>query len=214
MLAGAGEGGQQAARAGATICAEKDKPESPGCPPNPSLRANGARIRATRWLAMTEPNDGKKPPRLTSRPQFQACQSGGNADANLALYAEGLQRDRIGGAADQHIAADADAERRAALCADIIAGKAARPEPRDRCEHAPGQRRFLGDAEIESDFADSGDVAVFRHAVGAQHAAEIGDGTDDEADAGAAAALQHDGLYTLHLLRIGAANLRSQRGEP
>src|SRR5688572_25849258 len=70
-----------------------------------------ARIRATRWLlAMT-----RRQLSLPPRPQFQAFQSGSNADADLALHAQGLQRDRIGGAADQHVAADADAERGAAL---------------------------------------------------------------------------------------------------
>src|ERR1700681_2112090 len=34
---------------------------------------------------------------LPSRPQFQAFQSGSNADADLALHAERLQRDRIVG---------------------------------------------------------------------------------------------------------------------
>src|SRR5687768_16770214 len=38
---------------------------------------------------------------LTPRPEFQAFQSDSNADANLALHAQGLQRDRIGGAADR-----------------------------------------------------------------------------------------------------------------
>ena len=60
------------------------------------------------------------------------------------------------------VAADADAERRAALRAGIIAGEIAGPEPRHRRIHAPGQRRFLGDAEIETDLADGRDVAVFR----------------------------------------------------
>ena len=104
------------------------------------------------------------------------------------------------------VAADADAERRAALRAGIVAGEVAGPEPRHRRIHAPGQRRFLGDAEIETDFADGRDVAVFRHAVDAQHATEIGHGTDDETDAGAAAAFQNADLHALHrLLRVGAA---------
>src|SRR6476469_8130114 len=94
--------------------------------------------------------------KLPSRPQFQAFQPGSNADADLALHAQGLQRDRVGGASDQHIAAYADTERGAALRADIVAGEVARPEPRYRCEHAPGQRRFLGDTEIEADFPDGG----------------------------------------------------------
>src|SRR3954469_10681865 len=83
---------------------------------------------------------------LPARPEFQAFQSGSNADADLALHAERLQRDRIGGAADQHIAADADAERGAALRADIIAGEVARTEPCYRREHTPRQCGFRGDA--------------------------------------------------------------------
>src|SRR6478735_9690300 len=53
-----------------------------------------ARIRATRWLSMT----GERP-LLASRPEFQALESGGDVDADLALQAERLQRDRIVGAA-------------------------------------------------------------------------------------------------------------------
>src|SRR5437899_10164889 len=52
---------------------------------------------------------------LTTGAQFQALQPGGNGDADLALHAERLQRERIVGAADQHIAADAGADRGAAL---------------------------------------------------------------------------------------------------
>src|SRR5579864_3117218 len=37
---------------------------------------------------------------LTSRPQFQAFETCGDVDPHLALDAEGLKRDRIGGAAD------------------------------------------------------------------------------------------------------------------
>src|ERR1044072_906528 len=48
---------------------------------------------------------------LAPRPQFQAFQPGSNADADLPLHAQWLQRDRIGGSAAQHVAADADAER-------------------------------------------------------------------------------------------------------
>src|ERR1700737_4426914 len=51
---------------------------------------------------------------LTSRPEFQAFQPGRDVDADLALQAERLQGDRIVGTADQHVAADTDAEPRAA----------------------------------------------------------------------------------------------------
>src|SRR6266852_7827410 len=96
---------------------------------------------------------------LPSRPEFQAFQPGRDVEAELALHAERLQRDRIRRAADQHVAAEPDANRRAALRADVVAREIARPEPRHRRVHAPGQCSFLGDAEIEADLADSRNIA-------------------------------------------------------
>src|SRR3954454_6871223 len=69
---------------------------------------------------------------LPSRPEFQAFQPGCDIDSDLALHTKRLQRDRILGATDQYVAADADAERRAALRAGVIAGKSTRPEPHCR----------------------------------------------------------------------------------
>src|ERR1700738_2497544 len=60
---------------------------------------------------------------LPSRPKFQAFQPGRNAEADLALQAERLQRDRIVRAADQRVAAGTDADRRTALRAGVIAGE-------------------------------------------------------------------------------------------
>ena len=67
----------------------------------------------------------------------------------------------------------------------------------------PRPRGFLGDAEIEADLLDGGDVTVFRHALDAQHAAEMGYRADDEADAGAAAAFEHADLHAIRLLCVG-----------
>ena len=75
---------------------------------------------------------------LTSRTEFQAFQSGGNVQSDLALHAERLKRDGVVGAADQHIAPGADADRGAALHAGIRAGEIARRQTRDR------QARCLG----------------------------------------------------------------------
>src|SRR5215467_11659441 len=91
---------------------------------------------------------------LTSRPEFQAFKSGGNVDANLALQAERLQGNGIVGAADQHIATGPDTKGGAALRTGISARQIARSEAGDRREDAPGQRGFLGDAEIEANLAN------------------------------------------------------------
>src|SRR6266700_8326790 len=175
----------------------------------PEKRRCGASQRAHQILPRMQRNGEKLPPRS----KFQAFQAGRDAEADLALDAERLQRDRIRRAADQHVAADPDADRRAALRAGVIAREIAGPEPRHRRVHAPGQRRFLGDAEIEADLADGRDITVLRHAFDAQHATEIGHGANDEADAGAAAAFEDADLHALHrLLRMGADEEGDQDG--
>src|SRR5579863_3096206 len=141
---------------------------------------------------------------LTSRTQFQAFEARRDAQADLSLQAERLKRDRIVGTADQDVAASPDANRRASLCAGIIAGEVAGPEISRRREYTPGERCFLCDAEIDADLADGSDVAVFRPAVDAEHAAEIGDRTHDEADARAAAAFEHADLNQRGLLGLCA----------
>ena len=124
--------------------------------PAPSLQANGSRecvpdVRprkaihhpyAETWIALSlsafaKNFGGQVDPRnhgeeLTPRPEFQALQPGGDADADLSLQAQRLQRDRIRGTAHQHVAADADAERRAALRAGLISGNVTGPKPRHR----------------------------------------------------------------------------------
>src|SRR3981081_1790337 len=57
---------------------------------------------------------------LSSRQKFQPFQPGRAAQAHLALHAERLQRDRIRRAADQHVAADTNADGRTALRAGVI----------------------------------------------------------------------------------------------
>src|SRR5438477_365268 len=52
---------------------------------------------------------------LPARPQFQAFKPSGHVQADLALNAQRLQRDRIVRTADQHITAQADPDRCAAL---------------------------------------------------------------------------------------------------
>src|SRR3978361_2330382 len=103
------------------------------------------------------------------------------------------------------MAADPDAERGTALCAGVRAGEIARSEPRHRCEHAPSQRRFLGDAEIKTDLLDGGDVAIVGTAADAQHSAEVGHRPDNKADAGPAAAFENADLHA-SLLRAGAGD--------
>jgi hypothetical protein len=75
---------------------------------------------------------------LAARTQFKRGETCRNVEADLTLHAERLQCERIGGAADQNVAAKADADRGAALRACVVAGEIARSEPRHRRVDAPG----------------------------------------------------------------------------
>src|SRR4051812_1562938 len=141
----------------------------------------------------------------TSRAEFQALEAGGDVEADLALHAERLERDRIVGAADQHVAAETDTDRGAALRTGVVAGEVARAEPVHRREHAPRQSRLLCDADIQTDLADRRNVTVVRQTIDAQHATEMGHRSHDEAHAGAAAAFEHAHLHHPRL-RAGARN--------
>ena len=92
----------------------------------------------------------------------------------------------------------------AGVGAGIRAGEVALREPRHRRKHVPCESGLLRDTDVETHFLDDGDITIFRPSLDAQHASEIGDGSNDKADAGAAAALKHTDLHPLcGLLRIG-----------
>src|ERR1700761_2472669 len=92
--------------------------------------------------------------RLPSRPQFQALQARSDAETDIALDAQRLQRDGFVRAADQDIGAETEADGGAAVDTGIVAGEIALPEPRRRRIHAPGQPGLLGDADIDADLPD------------------------------------------------------------
>src|ERR1700683_1707623 len=140
-----------------------------------------------------EPRNAVK--ELPPRPKLQAFQPGRDIESDLTLQAQRLQRDRIVRAAHQHIATNPDPERRAAICADIVAREIAEPELHDRRVDAPGQRRFLGEADTGPPLPRGPGIAVLRPALGSQHATEVGDRANDEADAGAASAFEDADLH-------------------
>src|SRR5438477_6600764 len=147
-----------------------------------------------------------------SRAQLHRFKTGRNAEADLALDAQRLQRDRILRTADQPVRADADTRCRAALRASIAAGNVAGAKPADWSKDAPCQCRLLGDTEIDTDLLDARDIEIIGTAIGPQHAAQIGDRADDEADAGAAATFKHTDLNTLRLLGAGERSDQNRGG--
>ena len=97
-----------------------------------------------------------------------------------------------------------DTERRTSLRAGVVAGEIAGPEQFHGRKDAPGERGLLGDAEIDADLANGGDITILRPAIDAKYATEIGYGADDEADARPAAAFENADLHEPWLLRMDA----------
>src|ERR1700738_5259813 len=143
---------------------------------------------------------------LPSRPELQTLQTCGYGEPDLALHTHRLQREGIVRTTNKHVPADAEANGGAGVGAGIRAGEVALREPRHRRKHVPCESGLLRDTDVETHFLDDGDITIFRHSLDAQHASEIGDGSNNKADAGAAAALEYSDLHTLHgLLRVGRA---------
>ena len=84
-----------------------------------------------------------------NRLKLKARDASRDIQSGLPLHADRLQPIGIAGAADQEVAAAADADRRIGADAAIAAGKLAVSEPCGRRTDGPGDPRLRGDAEIK-----------------------------------------------------------------
>ena len=82
------------------------------------------------------------------------------AEAGLALQAQRLQRDRIVGAADQQVGADADTRRGVGAHTAEMTGKRTAANPMARRVHDPRETGFRGCAQIETEALDVRDFTA------------------------------------------------------
>src|SRR5689334_21896821 len=122
--------------------------------------------------------------------QAESGNAGGDIEAFLALDAEGLQRDRLLEAPDQHIGAEADADRgfrrRPAIAAlECAAVRLAAGE------HRPGHIALAGEAYIDAEPRDPPGIE-FRPATArpAESAFHLSRRAEDQPDAGRHLAVQ------------------------
>src|SRR4051812_1236482 len=140
--------------------------------------------------------------------QLDAGDAGRDVQPVLALHADRLQRVSIRRAADQEIAAAADADRRIGADATIGARKFTISETIVRCVDGPGELGLRGDTEIEANPAHGGDIRLGPAAFALEYAFETGHRAYDEADILAALALQDAGANRRR--RIGACDRRHE----
>jgi len=141
--------------------------------------------------------------------QLDAGDAGRDVQPGLALHADRLQRVSIRGAADQEIAAAADADRCIGADATIGARKFTISEAVVRCIDGPGELGLRGDTEIEANPAHGGDIRFGPAAFALEYAFETGHRAYDEADILAALALQDAGANRRR--RAGGRDRRHQR---
>ena len=131
------------------------------------------------------------------------------AEAGLTLQAQRLQRDRIVGAADQQVGADADTRRGVGAHTAEMTGKRTAANPMARRVHDPRETGFRGGAQIETEALDVRNVRLRRRTgVAAEHTLHFGGRADHVTDIGAAMAFENAGL---NLLGLSARDGRNQR---
>src|SRR5260370_14254365 len=145
------------------------------------------------------------------RLQLDIGARGCDVQSGLALHADGLQRIGIRRAADQKIAAAADADGSVGSDATVVAREIAASKPPRRCIHRPGKSGLIGEAEIHAVAADGCDVWFGTAAFALKSPLETGHRADDEADILAALALQDTGAHRRQCL--GACDRRPVAGD-
>ena len=145
------------------------------------------------------------------RLQLDIGYPGRDVQSGLALHADGLQRIGIRRAADQKIAAAADADGSVGADATVVAREIAASKPARRRIHRPGKSGLIGEAEIHAVAADGCDVWFGTAAFTLEHTFEAGHRAHDEADILATLALQDTGANRRQ--RIGACDRRHERND-
>src|SRR6516162_11389533 len=92
--------------------------------------------------------------------QADRSDAGRDVEAGIAFDADRLQRDRVVGAADQHIGAGPDPDSGAAGGADIVAVQRTRSQIGSRREYRPNQHAALRIADIDTEFVDGAGIEL------------------------------------------------------
>src|SRR5581483_5190801 len=148
-----------------------------------------------------------------NRLELEPGDAGRDIQSGLALHADRLQRIGIARAADQEVAAAADADRRIGADTAIAAGELAIGEPRGRRTDGPGDARLRGDAEIEPETPHGGDIGLGPMARALEHAFEARHRANDKADILPAAAFENARLHRRHRLRAGERTRKRGGGD-
>src|SRR6266702_4309342 len=99
-------------------------------------------------------------PASTGRAEVDRPDPGGDVEAAIALEAQGLQGDRVVGAADQRIGAEADTDGGAGGASGIAAGQRTRRQVGGWRDHRPDQDAALGVADIDPELHDVADIML------------------------------------------------------
>src|SRR5258708_38020517 len=153
-------------------------PDLPRFSPNPPnkkearfrgpLSVSAGRLLTVMAMAVNGP--ARTARREPDRLQIDVGDPGRDIQSGLALHADRLQRVGIRRAADQKVAAKADADGSVGADAAVIAREIAAPTRAGRRIHRPGTPGLIGEAEINTIAPDGCDIGLGTAAFALEHA--------------------------------------------
>ena len=148
--------------------------------------------------------------KITARIQADRADAGRDVQALVAFDAERLQRDRLVETADQHVGAEADADRGARRRAGIVAFKRAGANVGRGREHAPHQHAAFGVTDVDAELGDRAGVVLSATVIAAESAVQILGRTEHKAPAAGDVAGQRADLHAMRR-RLGGTGERQAR---
>src|SRR5580658_2219757 len=126
--------------------------------------------------------------------QGDGSNSDSHVDAGVPLDTDGLQRDRLGRAAEQHIGISTDAGGRARRDAAVVPGQCASLQVGARSQHCPDNDTALLKADVHAEFRNLAGV-VFGPSLAGEYATQVAGGSEDEAPSAGHVAGHHTDLH-------------------
>src|SRR6516165_8923897 len=133
--------------------------------------------------------------------QGQSCDAGRDVEAGIAFDAERLQRNRLSGAADQHVGAATRPDRSARSGTTIGSGQRAGRRRGGRRQHRPNEHAALCIADIDAELVDGSDIVLRRASHRRERAIDRLRRPEDEAKPAGHVTGECAGFYGLRLRR-------------
>jgi hypothetical protein len=136
-------------------------------------------------------------PNIFNRLQCETDDAAGHVETGLALQTDRLEREGVGRASDEKVAAAADTDGSIAADAAVIAAQLARSDAGNRCRNAPAEFCLLGSTQFNAIATDLRHVGIRATAFSVENTLKLGRRGDNHADVRTAVATKDANLVRL-----------------